>query len=135
MRIEPYVRYQAEEILGLYAAVGWTNYTEHPDMLEKAYANSLLILGAYEGEKLVGILRAVGDGVSAVLIQDILVDPAYQRQGIGSALVKEALRRFSPVYQIQLVTDDTAKTTAFYRSLGFSSLEDLGCRGFMKFHI
>ena len=65
--------YNEEEILSLYKSVGWINYTDNPKMLEDAYANSLRILGAYENEKLLGIIRVVGDGHSVVFIQDILV--------------------------------------------------------------
>ena len=58
--ITEYQTYRAEEVLPLYAAVGWTNYTENPDMLRRAFENSLLVLAAREGERLLGILRCVG---------------------------------------------------------------------------
>ena len=46
-----------EDVLPLYEAVGWTNYTTKPEMLEAAYKNSLHILAALnEEEKLVGVL-------------------------------------------------------------------------------
>ena len=132
MNIKSYSQYKEEEILSLYASVGWTNYCSHPEMLRKALANSLCILGAYEEDRLIGLIRAVGDGYSSVLIQDILVQPDYQRRGIGSALMTEMLRRYDHVYQIQLTTDNTEKTKAFYRSQGFRTMEELGCCGFMK---
>ena len=63
-----------EEIFPLYEAVGWTNYTQNPTMLKEAYKNSLHILAALNEEgKLLGVLRAVGDGASILFIQDILV--------------------------------------------------------------
>ena len=132
MNIKPYSHYEEGEILSLYASVGWTNYCDHPEMLEKAFAHSLCILGAYEEDRLIGLIRAVGDGHSIVFIQDLLVHPDYQRRGIGSALMGEMLRRFSHVYQIQLTTDNTEKTKAFYRSQGLCTMEELGCCGFMK---
>ena len=49
--ITEYQTYRAEEVLPLYAAVGWTNYTENSDMLRRAFANSLLVLAAWEGER------------------------------------------------------------------------------------
>ena len=58
--------------------------------------------------------------------------PDYQRKGIGSALLKAILERYSHVRQIQLATDNTEKTKAFYRSMGFRELSEIGCRGFMK---
>ena len=132
MTIKPYTQYNETEILPLYKSVGWRNYYEHPEMLPKAYAASLCILGAYEGEKLVGILRAVGDGHSILFIQDILVYPEYQHRGIGTALVKAVLEQYPHVYQIELATDNTEKTVSFYKSLGFRPMEEIGCRGFLK---
>ena len=132
MFIKPYAHYVEAEILPLYKAVGWSNYYEHPEMIEKAYAGSLCILGAYEGEELVGIIRAVGDGYSILFIQDILVYPEYQRRGIGTALMNTLLEQYRNVYQIELATDNTAKTIAFYKSLGFHPLHEIGCCAFLK---
>ncbi len=132
MDIKPYLAYQEAEILPLYQAVGWSSYYRRPRMLRQAFAGSLCTLAAYDGGKLTGIIRAVGDGHSILFIQDILVHPGYQRRGIGTALMKELLDRFPHVYQIQLSTDDTEKTSLFYKSLGFMPLPEIGCRGFMK---
>ena len=132
MIIKSYTHYKKCEILPLYNAVGWSNYYVHPEVLEKAYAGSLCILAAYEGEELVGIIRAVGDGYSILFIQDILVYPEHQRKGIGTALMKTLLDRYAHVYQIELATDNTEKTIVFYKSLGFHDLNDIGCRGFIK---
>lgn len=121
-----------EEVLHLYEAVGWTNYTTKPEMLEAAFKNSLHIIGAFNDErKLVGILRAVGDGASILFIQDILVYPEYQHQGIGTKLLQMTLEKYKNVYQIQLATDDSTKTVSFYESNGFTSLTSLNCVSFI----
>lgn len=91
-----------------------------------------MVLGAYDGDRLVGLLGAVGDGFSVAFIQDILVYPEYQRQGIGTQLFRTLMERFPDVYQMELFTDNSPKTTAFYRSLGFQKDSDIGCCGFMK---
>ena len=57
----------------------------------------------------------------------MIVLPSYQRQGIGSDLMKEALGDFKDAYQVQLVTDQTEKTLGFYRSLGFETLSTYDC--------
>ena len=132
MEIRAYTAYNEAEILPLYAQVGWTAYTQDPSALEQGFRHSLLVLAAYEQDALLGLIRVVGDGATVVLVQDLLVYPDKQRQGIGTALLKAVLERYSAVRQIQLVTDDTPKTIAFYRSLDFSDLASLGCRGFMK---
>ena len=133
MVIKPYSQYSESEILPLYRAVGWSNYYEHPEMLQKAYAGSLCTLAAYEDKKLIGIIRCVGDGYSILFIQDILVYPEHQRKGIGTALILAVLEKYPHVYQIELATDNTEKTVSFYKSLGFRPMQDIGCCGFMKF--
>ena len=127
--LREYRNYHAEEILSLYRSVGWSNYTERSDMLESAFSSSLYILAAYENERLLGLIRAVGDGHSSVLIQDILVRPEYQRRGIGTSLLRDMLMRYRDAYQIQLMTDDTEKTLSFYRSLGFLPVDTIGVKG------
>ena len=121
-----------EAILPLYEAVGWTNYTTKPAMLKEAYENSLHILAALNEEgKLVGVLRAVGDRASILFIQDILVTPEYQHEGIGTKLLQLTLEKYKNVYQIQLATDDSTKTVSFYESNGFTSLTSLNCVSFI----
>ena len=132
--IKEYGEYRESEILSLYRSVGWTNYTDNPDMLKNAYANSLKILGAYADGRLLGIIRAVGDGCSIVFIQDLLVFPEYQHKGIGTALVSRILALYQTVYQKSLLTDNTEKTIRFYQSAGFQMDTDIGCRAFIKMY-
>ena len=132
MTIREYAAYDEREILPLYESVGWTAYTDRPDVLRKGFENSLLCLAAYEGDGMIGLVRAVGDGQTVVLIQDILVHPAYQRRGVGTKLADALLKRFPNVRQIHLLTDDTPKTVSFYESLGFKSVDAMGCRSFMR---
>ena len=117
------------DVLHLYQAVGWTNYTNQPQMLEQALSHSLATYLARDGEEIVGLVRLVGDGFSSVFVQDLIVLPSYQRQGIGSNLMKEALEDFKEAYQVQLVTDQTEKNLGFYRSLGFETLSTYDCTG------
>ena len=132
MDIRTYDRYDEAEVLSLYESVGWTAYTNDPQVLRAGFEQSLFILAAYEEDELVGLLRAVGDGQTVVLLQDILVRHDYQRQGVGTGLVRAALVRCNHVRQVQLVTDDRPETISFYESLGFKPLEQLGCRGVMR---
>ena len=118
-----------DDVLHLYQAVGWTNYTNQPQMLAQALSHSLATYLARDGEKIVGLVRLVGDGFSSVFVQDLIVLPSYQRQGIGSNLMKEALADYKDAYQIQLVTEQTEKILGFYRSLGFETLSTYDCTG------
>ena len=132
MEISEYKIFNEAEILRLYASVGWTAYTDQPEVLRKGFENSMLTLAAYEDDQLLGIIRAVGDGHTIVFVQDILVFPEHQRKGVGSALLQAILDRYSHVRQILLATDNTPKTIAFYKSMGFREMSEIGCCGFMK---
>ena len=118
-----------DDVLHLYQAVGWTNYTHQPQMLEQALSHSLAIYLALDGDAVVGLVRLVGDGFSSVYVQDLIVLPSYQRQGIGSDLMKEALGDYKDAYQVQLATEQTEKTLGLYRSLGFETLSTYDCTG------
>ena len=130
-QIREYVRYEQDEVLALYESVGWTGYTCRFEIMECAFARSLKIYGAYVQNKLVGLIRAVADGLTIVYIQDLLVHPSYQRMGIGKALMGKLLDEYKNVYQKVLTTDDTEKTLAFYHHMGMKVDHEIGCRVFM----
>ena len=58
--------------------------------------------------------------------------PKYQRKGIGTVLLKVVLETYEHVRQIELATDNTSKTIAFYESMGFRKMSEIGCCGFIK---
>ena len=121
-----------DEIFPLYEALGWTNYTSNPIMLQNALEHSLFLISARDEEgNLIGFLRAVGDGFSIVYIQDIIVLPEYHRQGIGTQLLRQTMEHFKEVYQLILTTDSELKTVAFYEANGFTALSKVGCTSFM----
>lgn len=134
MEIRQYTHYDEAELTSLYSSVGWSCYANNPSMLKAAFVGSLLVLGAFENDRLIGIIRAVGDGASIIYIQDILVHPEHQRQGIGSKLLTAMLAHYNTVYRICLMTDDTEKTVSFYRSCGFTKASDIGCCDFMRMY-
>ena len=123
---------EIEPIMELYKSVNWTNYTSNPSMLEGAIKNSLKSIGAFDEGKLVGIIRVVGDGHSIIYIQDIIVAPEYQRQGIGRRLVEEIDAIFPKVYQKILLTDNSPESEKFYESCGFSRSDKFNCIAFAK---
>lgn len=132
MEIREYTEYNEKEIVRLYTEVGWTAYTDNLSILRRGFENSLLVLGAFENNELIGIIRVVGDGFTIVFVQDILVFPSQQRKGVGTVLLQEILDLYKNVRQIELATDSTPQTIDFYKSMGFSEFSELACCGFMK---
>lgn len=70
----------------LFLTTGWNQrYQLTAGEYEKALVASWFCVSAYDGERLVGTGRAVGDGVVHAMIYDMIVAPGYQGQGIGDA--------------------------------------------------
>lgn len=113
-----------EAIVELYRAGGW--WRESPEWraaIPPMIRGSFCFLLAREGDRIVGMGRAISDGVSDAYIQDVVVLPAYRRRGIG----RELVRRLT-VYCVErrigwvgLVAEPG--TRAFYESLGYGALE------------
>lgn len=125
-----------EELVELYDAVGWTSYTENPEVLERAIAGSTHVVTARYGEDLLGLARVVSDGATIAYLQDVLVRPELQREGVGRSLVQAALEPFAHVRQQVLLTDDEPRQRQFYESLGYTEVRDHGdgtLRAFVKF--
>ncbi len=114
-----------DALVELYASVGWTAYTREPERLCQAVTGSRWVASAWEGERLVGLCRAVGDGVSICYLQDVLVHPDCQRQGLGRSLVQACLDAHADVRALVLMTDDRPEQLAFYEALGLQRLADL----------
>lgn len=72
-------------------------------------------------EKLIGLARATSDHAFNATIWDVLVDPEFQGQGLGKALVEQMVRSLlrRDITNITLFAD--SKVVDFYRSLGFES--------------
>lgn len=117
--------FDESNILTLYQKVGWTAYTNDSQKLLRALRNSRDVITAWQGEKLVGLIRTIGDGETIIYIQDILVLPEYERKGIGSVLLKKVLDKYPDVRQKVLLTDETYGTRQFYQANNFTNAEEL----------
>ena len=86
--------------------------------LQRAVAASDLVITAWHGSTLVGCVRVLSDFVYRAVLCDVIVHPAYRRQGIGRMLVEEATShpRLSRVQKFTLLT---AGARAFYERLGW----------------
>lgn len=124
---------KSNEVLKLYNDANWFAYTKDLDTLMLSLEKSLYTLSAWDDDTLVGLVRVVGDGVSVVYIQDVLVKSSHKRQGIGTQLVKEVLEAFEGVRQVVLITDEKDESNDFYASLGLKKLTDFQGNCYVRF--
>ena len=73
--------FSQEDVESLYLSVGWIS-GQYPARLYRALQNSSTVLMAWDGTKLVGLLRALDDGGMLAYIHYVLVRPDYQGHGL-----------------------------------------------------
>lgn len=121
-----------ENILKLYNDAGWIAYTVNPEELIKGIHKSLTVYSAWFKKELIGFLRIIGDGLTIIYIQDILVLKKFRKMGIGKKLINMMLSDFSNVRQLVLLTDNNSETNNFYTSCGFTPADTTGCRAYLR---
>ena len=105
-----------ESILRLYRANDWSAAGK-PTELRNGLMNSHSLVTAWDGDLLVGLGSALSDGHLVVYYPHLLVDPEYQGNGIGSALMKRLMSKYEGFHQHILIADGRA--IEFYRKCGF----------------
>jgi len=111
----------ADEFASLRGLIGWRNPSL--SVIQQSIDTSLFWVSLYRNNKLIGCGRIVGDGAMYFYIQDIMVNPDYQQQGIGAHVMN----------QIESFLENTAQSgstigllaahnkEAFYEKFGYCS--------------
>jgi predicted N-acetyltransferase YhbS len=60
---------------------------DEPDRVAKMIEHGNLFVTARDGKKLIGVARSLSDFTYCTYLSDLAVDRAYQKQGIGKALI------------------------------------------------
>jgi len=111
-------KFSEEELKDLFLSVNWSS-GNYPDKLVIAMKNSSSVFTAWDGEKLVGLINVLDDGIMTAYIHYLLVRPEYQRKGIGKKLLKTAAERYKDYLRIVLIAYD--KEIKFYERCGFET--------------
>jgi GNAT superfamily N-acetyltransferase len=74
----------------LFCALDW-HFGRTPETVKAAFDNSSYVVTAWKNEQLVGVGRAISDGLFYTGVYDVLVHPEYQRRGIGTKIMREIL--------------------------------------------
>ncbi|MGE7926883.1 GNAT family N-acetyltransferase [Lysinibacillus xylanilyticus] len=107
----------------LYEDVEWYAYTKDLDQLQQALLNSIYVLSTWENDQLIGLTRVVGDGLTILYIQDILVLNSHQNRGIATDMMNHILEKYKDVRQKVLLTEEAPDVRHFYEKNGFQSCD------------
>jgi len=113
-----------EQLRRLFMLVGWSDGSETPEQKEHyniGFINSTFVVSAWDDEHLVGAVRVLSDKVFRSVIYDLLVDPEYQNNGIGSELVERCIKHFP---KSEWLVQTTEQVASYYEKLGFKVNND-----------
>ncbi len=106
-----------EQLRGLYSSVNWLS-ANYADRLVKAMKNSSVVLSAWHGEELIGLVNALDDGEMTAYVHYLLVHPDFQGKGVGKKLLEQIKTIYSKYLYLVLISEEK-KNNAFYEKLGF----------------
>jgi aralkylamine N-acetyltransferase len=115
---------QIDKIIRLYQEAGWWTGQAHenPELIRRIVTGSHCFVLACEGDEIIGMGRAISDGISDAYIQDVAVLPEFRGQGVGTGIVQEIVKKLRDdgLQWIGLIAG--SHSHPFYRRLGFEEM-------------
>ncbi len=110
-----------EQLEELFLSVEWSS-GHFPEKLVVAMKNFKTVFSAWDGEKLVGMVCAMDDGIMNAYVHYLLVNPEYHGRTIGRTLVGMMKEHYADYLRIAVIAyDDELK---FYENCGFVKSND-----------
>lgn len=115
-------RFTKQQVERLFLSVGWVS-GRYPDRLYKALMGSSTVCTAWDGDRLVGLVRVLDDSAMMAYMHYVLVDPEYQGHGIAGHMVEMVKERYRDFFYIEVMPEES-KNAAFYEKHGFAVMPD-----------
>lgn len=111
------------QIIALYSRQGWWSKGDKNALAAALIRSSHCFLAALDGGRVVGMGRAISDGVSDAYIQDVAVLKEYRGRGLGSKIVRGLKNRLKAdgIKWVGLIAQDGSH--GFYEPLGFKVID------------
>ena len=113
--------FSEKQLEQLFLSVDWSS-GHYPDKLVIAMKNFKTVFSAWDGERLVGMICAMDDGIMNAYVHYLLVDPGHQGAGIGRTLVDMVKRHYKDYLRVALIAYN--KEMHFYECCGFEKSTD-----------
>ena len=123
MEIKRIKTFLASDLQELFSSVGWAS-SANPQKLVRAFQGSSNVVSAWEGQKLVGLIRSMDDSCWSANIDCLLVHKEFQGRGVAKKLMEELLEDLKNIEYINVCPDDKEMEN-FYFDFGFKLVQ--GC--------
>jgi ribosomal protein S18 acetylase RimI-like enzyme len=104
-----------DRVLLLFVKINWKHRLVNE--IEKAFRISTHTIFIYRNDLVIGFGRVVGDGRYYAMLADIVVDPDFQKQGIGKHIVMSLNSLLNNYHFVNLSAAPGADH--FYKSMGW----------------
>ena len=111
-----------ENIIELYVSSGIDRPTKDHERISKMYANSNLIVTAWDNDKLVGISRSLTDFCYACYLSDLAVRQEYKCSGIGKRLIELTKEQVGEKTMLLLLS--APRAMEYYPKVGFKKIDN-----------
>jgi len=119
---------QIADIVSLYAGAGWWKEEYNAAGIPRLVESSFCFFTAQDANgRIVGMGRALSDGVSVAYIQDLAVLPITRGMGIGSALISHLTAYIKSVGISSIMLMAQPGTAKFYTSCGWHTMPQYIC--------
>ncbi len=115
-------KFNVTQVQELFLSVGWIS-GQYPTRLHKALMNSSTVISAWDGDRLVGLVRVLDDSELVAYMHYVLVHPDYHGQGIAGHMVELVKEKYKDYLYIELMPEER-RNAAFYEKHGFQIMQD-----------
>jgi N-acetylglutamate synthase-like GNAT family acetyltransferase len=113
-KVEPH------QLAQLFSASGIKRPSEDLSRIKKMIDHANLTITAWDGDRLVGVARALTDFSFCCYLSDLAVDKDYQKQGIGHELVSEIQKQIGEESNLLLLA--APESIDYYPKIGFDRI-------------
>ena len=111
------------DVVALYKDAGWWDEKFDDSWVPGVVHNSFRFVGAFDGPRLVGMARALSDGVSDAYILDVTVLKPYRRLGIARRMVDALVAELESLEMDWIVGISEPDAVDFYRRIGIEVMD------------
>ena len=114
--------FTSQQVAELFLSVRWV-VGKYPDRLYKALMNSSRVITAWDGDRLIGLIRLMDDSELVCFINYVLVHPEYHGRGIAGQLLEMVKDAYKSYLYINVMIGES-KNATFYEKHGFNVKEN-----------
>lgn len=112
---------ETRDIIEVFDSSGIVRPTNEPEKIAKMFANSNLIISAWDGDLLVGISRSITYFSYCCYLSDLAVRKDYQKAGIGDELIRLTFDNIGESKMLLLISSPEAMD--YYPKVGFKKID------------